>query len=168
MTFRLWRCFLFKWLTSLQIPSKENSSPSTNCNHDLILPHKISFILAVSQVKHIQEDAGQLKKITLRVNQHILKIWSVETMVPVVLREARPITVSFHCLLQPGLAPLCARLIGCVHRWAFFATQPYVTRKLQDCHCSAACFQMVQFLRQFTARPTLARDHCHKISKLRF
>ena len=107
------------------------------------------------------------KKIPLRVNQHTWDLVSWNNG-PGGLERSSPITVSFHCLLQPGLAPLCARLIGCVHCWAFFATEPYVTRKLQDCHCSAACFQMVQFLRQFTARPTLARDHCHKISKLRF
>ena len=56
------RHLLFKWLTSLLIPSKENSFPFTKCNHDLFLPHKISFILAVSQVKQIPEEAGQLKK----------------------------------------------------------------------------------------------------------
>ena len=60
---------LFKWLTSLLIPSKENSFPFTKCNHDLFLPHKISFILAVSQVKQIPSWSVE-KKIKLRVNQH--------------------------------------------------------------------------------------------------
>ena len=48
-----------------------------------------------------------------------------------VLGEVRTITLSFHCLVQLGLAPLCARHIDCVHHRAYFGEGPHVTRRLQ-------------------------------------